>query len=225
MNKVQIGLGGRRRMTATTPRAKGAATKLTQAERTALSDGRMFEAAIKLVSERGTHNTTLKEIGEKAGYSRGLASSRFGSKESLFEELLAQFNRRWKQESIPAVGERRGLQALQIANKTLADFFAHESDYIRAMYLIWYETIGSSDMLRQRLADQHDAYRRDLARWVHQAIEDKDARADVDPEAVALQYAAGVFGLIYQWLIHPEVIDIGAAIRDLGANAIRTVSK
>ena len=42
----------------------------TQAERTALSDQKMFEAAIKLFIEKGTQKTTLKEIGEMAGYSR-----------------------------------------------------------------------------------------------------------------------------------------------------------
>jgi AcrR family transcriptional regulator len=53
--------------------------RMTQAERTALSDQRMFDAAIKLISQHGTQGTTLKAIGELAGYSRGLANSRFGS--------------------------------------------------------------------------------------------------------------------------------------------------
>ena len=39
----------------------------TQAERTALSDQKMFEVAIELGNERGTAKTTLKDIGEGAG--------------------------------------------------------------------------------------------------------------------------------------------------------------
>ena len=132
MKTGQVELGARSRAGRTRTGAKGMRTKLTQAERTALSDGRMIDAAVKLVSARGTHNTTLKEIGEMAGYSRGLASSRFGSKEALFGELLTQFNRRWKQESTSAVGDHRGLHALLVANETLVDFFHHESDQIRA---------------------------------------------------------------------------------------------
>ena len=42
------------------------APRRTQAERTALSDQRMFDATIKLINERGTQKTTLKEIGELA---------------------------------------------------------------------------------------------------------------------------------------------------------------
>lgn len=224
MEKVQVGLGSRRRASVARPRPRGGAAKLTQAERTALSDSRMLDAAIKLVGERGTHNTTLKEIGELAGYSRGLASSRFGSKEALFEELLSQFNRRWKLESISAAGDRRGLEAWKVVNQTLIDFFEHEAEFIRALYLIWYETIGSSDILRKRLADQHAAYRRDLARWVREGIEDGVVAPHINPDTVALQYAAGVFGLIYQWLIHPEAFDISRAIHDFGVAAIGMVT-
>ena len=68
----------------------------TQAERTALSDQKMFEVAIELVNERGTAKTTLKDIGEGAGYSRGLASYRFGSKDGLWMELFARFDEIWK---------------------------------------------------------------------------------------------------------------------------------
>ena len=71
--------------------------RMTQAERTALSDSRMFEAAISLINERGTQKTTLKDIGEIAGYSRGLANYRFGSKDGLMLELFARFDTRWKE--------------------------------------------------------------------------------------------------------------------------------
>ena len=56
----------------------GAGRTNKQAERSALSDKLMFDAAVQLINERGTAKTTLKDIGEVAGYSRGLASYRFG---------------------------------------------------------------------------------------------------------------------------------------------------
>ena len=52
--------------------APGSASN-TQAQRTALSDQKMFEVAIQLVNERGTAKTTLKDIGEGAGYSSGVS--------------------------------------------------------------------------------------------------------------------------------------------------------
>ena len=74
---------------------KKTSKRMTQAERTALSDQRMFDAAITLISEHGTQKTTLKEIGELAGYSRGLANYRFGSKEAFLDELFRVFQMLW----------------------------------------------------------------------------------------------------------------------------------
>ena len=68
--------------------AHAAPQSLTQAERTAISDRAMLDAAIELVLEFGTEKTTLAMIGERAGYSRGLATYRFGSKTGLFKAVI-----------------------------------------------------------------------------------------------------------------------------------------
>jgi len=67
--------------------------RLTQAERTEISDLAMLEAATDIILDVGTQNMTLKDVGEKAGFSRSLASLRFGSKEGLFTGLQ-QFHRK-----------------------------------------------------------------------------------------------------------------------------------
>ena len=47
----------------------------------------MIDAAIELILEFGPEKTTLAAIGERAGYSRGLATYRFGSKAGLYDEI------------------------------------------------------------------------------------------------------------------------------------------
>jgi AcrR family transcriptional regulator len=41
--------------------------RYTQAQRRALSDQRILEAAVKLIARQGSSRTTLAEIGETAG--------------------------------------------------------------------------------------------------------------------------------------------------------------
>lgn len=190
------------------------APRLTQAERTAISDGRMLEAAMALVLEHGTHNTTLREVGERAGYSRGLASNRFGSKEELFAELLQIYNERWKKESTAFVGNKTGLEAFDAANESIIHYMNENSDYMRAMFILYYETVGSSSVMRDRLADQHSAYRRSIARYISQGIEEQTIKKTVVPSRVALQYTSFYFGLVYQWLANPEAIDFESALHD-----------
>lgn len=208
---------------ATSGRTRPTSKRLTQAERTALSDARMLDATVQLIDERGTHNTTLKEVGERAGYSRGLASSRFGSKEALFFELLDQFNRRWKEESANAVGLRHGLAAFRAANNGLVAFFRAEAKFIRVMYMVAYEMVGSSELMRTQLAGQHEAYRHGIARWIREGVADGEALRGIDPDRIAIQYVAGVFGIIYQWLVSPDSVDCARALEDLRENTLQLI--
>ncbi len=49
----------------------GKTTRMRHGERTGLSDSRMLDACIKLIVEQGTEKTTLKAVGELAGYKPG----------------------------------------------------------------------------------------------------------------------------------------------------------
>jgi len=170
--------------------------RMTQAERTALSDRRMFDAAIDLINERGTQKTTLKEIGERAGYSRGLANYRFGSKEGLMLELFERFDEHWRAHLKSYVGGARGLQAMRQAARALRDFLKKEPGYMRAMYLLWYESLGHESDMRRTLARHHDVYRQDARRWIAQGIESGEVKPGIDPSLIAEQSYAFIFGVV-----------------------------
>jgi AcrR family transcriptional regulator len=124
--------------------------RMTQAERTAVSDRRMFDAAIALILERGTQNTTLKEVGERAGYSRGLASNRFGSKDALFQKLVQDFNGKWAEDLRSAIGDRTGLEAIMGALDCVEQYLIEQPHQMKAMYTLWYESFSGQSALRRR---------------------------------------------------------------------------
>lgn len=199
-------------------RADGNGKRMTQAERTALSDQRMFDAAITLINEHGTQKTTLKEIGELAGYSRGLANYRFGSKDGLLDQLFTRFDKRWKAHLDSYVAQQAGFPAISAAARALRDFLKLESAYIRAMYILWYEALGHKSAITKRLADHHDVYRKDAARWIRQGIADGEIDPDINPEQFAVQYTAFIFGTIYQWLVNADALDLDALFEAYDAN-------
>ncbi len=197
----------------------------TQAERTALSDARMFEAAMLLIVEKGTQNTTLKEIGERAGYSRGLASNRFGSKEALFNQLVLGFNDKWASELRRFVGEKSGLSAFTAALEAVEYFLLNHSVEMQALYILWYESISSHTAVRRRLAANHLAYRRDSERWVRQGIEEGTIRPSIDPVCFAMEFNAFIFGLVYQWLINPSSINLQAIFSHYKRTTLETLAE
>ncbi|KGE03476.1 TetR/AcrR family transcriptional regulator [Pseudohaliea rubra] len=187
---------------------------LTQAERTALSDRRMFEAAIELINEFGTRKMTLKEIGERAGYSRGLASYRFGSKDGLLRELFGRFDMRWKEHLGERLQGKRGIEAIRAGIHAQRDFFRREPNYLRAMYLLWYESLGHESDIRSALSDHHAIYRKDARQWAEAGIADGDISSTIDPEQFAVRYCSFMFGTIYQWLVDADALDIDGLFAD-----------
>lgn len=212
---------------ASRPEAKAPAAsrpRLTQAERTALSDARMFEAAMQLIVERGTHSTTLKEIGERAGYSRGLASNRFGSKEALFSHMVRDFNEKWAVELRRFVGNNTGIAAFMAALDAVEFYLLNHTVQMQAMYILWFESISGQNVVRRRLAANHTAYRRDAERWVKQGIESGTIRTSIDPACFAAEFAAFIFGVVYQWLVNPGAINIHAIFRDYRRRTLEILS-
>ncbi|MEK9920527.1 MAG: TetR family transcriptional regulator [Luminiphilus sp.] len=197
----------------------------TQAERSALSDQRMFEVAIELVNERGTAKTTLKDIGERAGYSRGLASYRFGSKDGLWMELFARFDEIWKAHLSQYLAGQSGIGALRAAMQAQRDIFSRESGYLRAMYILWYESLGRESDIRASLARHHVIYRRDVRQWIEQAQAAGDARPDIDAEHFAVAYCSTMFGTIYQWVVAPDAIDINTFFDSFAASTLAAITQ
>jgi len=60
----------------------------TQEQRRAEAEHRLVAAAAELVGEIGPSRVTLASVGERAGYSRGLATHHFGSKGALMQRLV-----------------------------------------------------------------------------------------------------------------------------------------
>ncbi len=59
----------------------------TQQQRRHQAETALLNAAAELVIEEGVHSLTLARVGERAGYSRGLATHYFGSKQALLQRL------------------------------------------------------------------------------------------------------------------------------------------
>lgn len=196
-----------------TARAKN--RSLTQAERTALSDRAMLDAALDLIIEHGIEKTTLAAIGEKAGYSRGLATYRFGSKAGLFDAVCKSISREWLQYLDAWVGKKIGIEAMCTA---LDAFFKFISDYPReaqVLQILYCGAASPGSEFRQTSVAIHQRQRDDVEDWIRAAQAANTVRPDVDPESIAAQYIAYISGMTYLWVISPETVDFQKANNEM----------
>jgi AcrR family transcriptional regulator len=177
----------------------------TQEERTAMSDRLMTEAAIALLMQGGIAGTTLSAIGERAGYSRGLVTHRFGSKAGLLAYVHDTVARHWIERVQMEVGSRVGVAALERVVKALYGFIAEAPDEIRAMYLLRYASIDPAAEYRANVARVHLAQRRDVQRWIEAGQAAGEISESVDAGLAAELFCATADGLVYRWLVNPAL--------------------
>lgn len=184
---------------------------MTQAERTALSDKAMLQAAMQLVLQHGTDKTTLAMIGAKAGYSRGLATYRFGSKGGLYDALCKSISRNWLRYLKLGVGEKTGIEAMCAALDTIYKFEQDSPEEARALQILYSGAASPRSEFQQTAVGIRRRQKSDVAQWVCQGQKAGQIRRDVDADDIATQYVAYVTGMTYLWLMSPGAFDFSEA--------------
>lgn len=187
--------------------------KLTQAERTEISDQRMFDATVQLVVERGPSNTSLKDVGVRAGYSRGLASHRFGSKDKLFGFTLRRLGDLWLRQLTSATQGHTGLAAVEKALDQHYQFCVDAPDYVRTFYKLWFESVNASAALSDVIKGIHKRRHQDVVDWI---VADPSLSQTVKHQAdqIAGQFGASVIGIVYYWLANPQDLQQTRSLHD-----------
>lgn len=197
--------------------------RLTQAERSALSDSRMTDAAITLIAERGVAGTTLAAIGEAAGYSRGLATQRFGSKAGLLRHVLKRVSVEWLRRLDLAVGDKVGLPALQAVLETQLEMIREAPNDVRAMYLLWFQGIDPAAEFRPNVAEVHRQQRETVCGWLCEGQARGAVGRDADAREVAEYFCAAVAGLVFHWLVNPR-FPVADAMQEMRAALARRLA-
>ena len=179
-----------------------------QAERTTTSTNALLEAASDLIVEGGFASMTFAAIGDRAGYSRGLVTARFGSKEGLVEALSDRIVGTWSHRNV--LPRSKGLPGLDRVAAML-DAILRQAERnprgLRVLYALSFEALGHDEELRSTFAKFHDAMRADVASLISKGRRDGTIRADASPSLEAAMIVAGLRGIGYQWLLDPEHFD------------------
>ena len=192
---------------------KTAETGRTHAERRREAETRIVQAAFDIVARRGVDQLTLAEAGEEAGYSRALPAHYFENRENLLaavaEHAVNNYRKRLIEQKVPLDD---GLRSL------LATIAFHLDDgrgwpkKLRAFHevmnagLRWPAIAEVVARLNQDWIDR-------IAAQIRSAQAKGDIRADIDPIAEAVAISGAMRGIMAQWLIAPDEIDLDA-VRD-----------
>ena len=192
----------------------------TQVERTAAAEASMVRAAIDLLNTAGIQGTTLVAIGERSGYSRGLATHHFGSKAGLFRTVLKRMTAVWTEELMSKLDGKTGLQAFSTAIETHLAHVLRHPDYILATNILWGAALDPASEFKPNVAEFMLIQRQSVAAWVKGGQALGDIRSEVNADRVGEQFYGSLIGINHQWLVSPD-FDLAAAYEDFKQNIVR----
>jgi AcrR family transcriptional regulator len=180
-----------------------ATTRRTQQERRTQAEAALLNAAAELVVQHGVRSLTLARVGEQAGYSRGIVTHHFGSKQALLERLA----RATQAGFVPGLADLPpGLDRLLRLIDGYVGALGDAGMMHRAFLLLWAESATASD-LAPIFRERDEAFRSDLRDDVAAAITAGDVRPDTDPGDAAVAVVGQLRGIGLQLLLDPHAVD------------------
>ncbi|MFI6777942.1 TetR/AcrR family transcriptional regulator [Nocardia sp. NPDC050412] len=185
--------------------------------RSELSTSRLLDAAADLIAEGGYERMTLAAIGVRAGYSPGLVTARFGSKEGLLWALVERMVVDWQGRSLrEVIGGTTGAVAIRAMLAELKSSWLRSPNRMRALYILMFEALLPVPLLQQRMLELHRDLRTSVRGVIESGMAEGTVGSDVDAQAVARLVVGGLRGAAYQAMLDPEDVAVDRALDDLG---------
>lgn len=171
----------------------------------------LLETAVAVFSERGYQATTMDEIAERAGVSKGMLYIYFKNKEALFGAVFRWFGKvtgEMMQQAVGGVGD----EAEQI--RRIAACWANIATQQRELVPLFLDFWSAASVRGMRndyaedLAAMYDEYRTMIIGIIEQGKAKNIFRADADAQAIAYLLVGGMDGIFIQsWLSQPANLD------------------
>ena len=166
----------------------------------------ILDSAIEVFAQRGADRTSLRAIAERVGVTHAALLHHFGSLERLLVEVYRESARRLEADD-PVPDEISPVELMRLS--------AQRNRAVPGMVQL-YTTLVATALEEGHPAatgfatERFAAVRASLAEQIRGRQADGRIRADVDADQVAALVIAASDGLQTQWLLDPEVDQVGA---------------
>jgi AcrR family transcriptional regulator len=195
------------------PRA--GASRRSQVERRSEAESKLLAAAREIVSRKGWVGMTLGEVGEAAGYSRGLAAHHFGSKPALLRALADQINENFLREIGEARPTEEGLGGLLGFVHAYLGRTDPRWTNTRALLILMAEATTDDSETGEGLALYNQSVLDSLENHFRCGIANGEVKPDVDVCAAAAITLGALRGTMLQKLLKESRVDLDGVRREL----------
>jgi AcrR family transcriptional regulator len=192
----------------------------TQVERRAESEQRLLTAAAELIATEGFAAASLERVGAAAGYSRGLASQKFGSKDGLVTAVIAAVIARSTELLVVRDSEPSSPLDSIIAYADVILLQIERDPFIRAYWVMMASAIANRLPNQAQFLAEHEKVKARLSGLIMQGQARGEIDSGVDPDAAALSIGSTLLGIGIECLLDPAL-----DIPRVRAAALATISR
>jgi TetR/AcrR family acrAB operon transcriptional repressor len=178
------------------------------------TQAQLLDAAERVFAEKGVSRTSLQDIAQAAGVTRGAIYWHFTNKADLFNAMMARITLPMEQ-ALQQIGHDAGQDPLLELQRSLLDAMRKivSDDRTRLVFevaTLKVEYVDELLAIKARHVQAHADGKHEIQRSLQEAADRRSMHLQV-PVAVAAQgLQALVVGLIHTWLLAPQVFDLVA---------------
>lgn len=176
------------------------------------SKDKILDVALQLFIRNGYRGTSLNQIAEESGLTKGGVYHYFSSKDDLYYQAVRRFfdfnQPEWIEDSNLEIKKLiwQGFESIEERKGWIKKLVGLDSnDAILYFYMFLYDATRRYPEL-QEFIDKHDNARREtLTAAFEEAQEKKEIRQDIDPEVIAFELDALLQQLEYMSFVNPVI--------------------
>jgi AcrR family transcriptional regulator len=172
------------------------------------TETKIVQSALALFVRKGYHGTSIHEITQKVGFTKGALYAHFNSKGELLLRIIDEFETLFIDQMIRTVMEFEGdaLAKLHRAISFSADFAQANQDL--CVFLTFMTTELKADVdLEPPLKSLYRKYQKFISQLIGQGVHQGIFRKEIDPDLGALTFMALHDGVLHQWVLNRNFID------------------
>jgi AcrR family transcriptional regulator len=174
----------------------------------------IMQAALACFARKGYHLTTMDDIAQESGLSKGSLYWYFESKKELFLSIFEAYFRQMETAVRPILeGTLSPSEKLHAIAEMLVDLMAEAQSFVGVMIDFWSQTRHEED-INQLLRQIYEPYYQGLVAIIEEGIQQGEFRP-VNAAHLASLLIAVYDGLMMQWLAMPEWVDLAGQTQTL----------
>jgi AcrR family transcriptional regulator len=170
---------------------------------------RILNQAMRIFLEKGYHGTSIDDITQAAGLTKGALYWHFKSKEDLVKKLIRKYERSFLDNLIHAVTEVKGRASDKFEKyvRFNSAFAYYNRELCVSFTTLAAELVGAHHGIEPEIRRVYRKYQNFLSKLILQGKKEKIFRKEINAVLAALIVIAFHDGILLQWSMNREKID------------------